>query len=57
MYVFFFPIPLLLLLFLRHAETGMAIWAYLGGSYCVHLLPNQGSGCVQEGEIGILWRT
>lgn len=56
MYVVFFPIPLLLLLVLRHVEAGMTIEAYLDDSYCVHLLPNQGSGWVGEEEVGVLWR-
>jgi len=32
----------------------MTIGAYLDGSFCVHLLPNQGSGCLGGGGWGFV---
>lgn len=52
----FFIYSLSLLLVLRHAEARVTGGVDLDGSYCVRLLPNQGSGCPGEEEVGIFWR-
>lgn len=51
-----FPHSLTFALSPEACRAGMTIGAYLDGSYCVHLLPNQDPGWAGEEEVGVLWR-